>query len=94
MMMKEVGKANGPAKMLYATRRWTRAAIPLSKKCQSKERKFLHISNMHNNPGSTRIDRTQNERNLNWMFDDAIRMGAQPVLSASMPIRSPNNQSR
>ena len=59
MMMKEVGKANGPAKMLYATRRWTWAAIPLSKKCESKERKFLHISNMHNNPGSTRIDRTQ-----------------------------------
>ena len=49
------GKGKGPAKLLDEIRRWTRVAIPLGKS------RFMHISNLHNNPGSTPIDKTQKE---------------------------------
>jgi hypothetical protein len=80
-MIKETGKANGPARMLHATRRWTRAAIPITKESKiGNARYFLHRSNLHNNPGGNRIDRTQKERNIKWVVEDGARIGEQPVL--------------
>ena len=47
------GRASGVARKLHDTGRWVRSAIPVG------DGRALHIGNMHNNPGTTRIDATQ-----------------------------------
>ena len=59
---------------------WTRFATPISKPRRGRtERKFLHIATLHNNPGRSNVDRTQNERNLRWALEDGSRLGRQPT---------------
>ena len=74
------GKAGGPAKMPEQTGRWTSAAMPMGNMRRGRDaRTFLHIASLHNNPGSAKVERTQNERNLRWAIEDGNRLGRQPV---------------
>ena len=75
------GKAGGPAKMLDQTGRWTRAAMPVGDVRRGRDaRTFLHIASLHNNPGYSKAERTQNERDLRWAIEDGNRLGRQAVV--------------
>ena len=71
------GRNNPAARCLFDTGRWQRVAIPYK---IGRHTRYLHISNLHANPGGTAEDKERKERLIRWVLEDAATLGDQPVI--------------